>query len=567
VSTILCIDDEAQLLDEVVAVLEDEGHRALRASDGVHGLEMILKHDPDLVVCDITMPRMDGYELVTKLRGEHHKHADTPFIFLSALADRHDVLKGMEFGADEYLTKPVDFDMLVARTQASLRQVERMKSQKGEQLAHMAHHDALTGLVNRVLLYERLNEALGTVRAAGGFAVLFLDLDRFKTINDSLGHGIGDDLLKQVGARLSECVRVGDTVARLGGDEFAVIQASECQPEDADALARRIRKELQAEFEIAGHQMTVDTSIGIALAPVDGTDPDRLLKHADLALYEAKRKGRGQHKFFEPEMAERMELRRMVEADLRGAVERDQFELYYQPLYNLKDKRIVGFEALLRWHHPERGMLAPADFIPIAEDTGLINPIGDWVLKTACAEAMTWPSDYNLAVNISAVQVRSCTLVLKVAAVLANSGLPARRLELEVTESLFLEGSEDALATLEQLRDLGVAVVIDDFGTGYSSLSYMKDYPFDKVKIDRAFVCDVTHDRQSASIVRAVAELAQALEMGSTAEGIETQQHLDVVLAEGCTHAQGFLLGRPQPAATIAREYFQDHAVKKAAKA
>ena len=566
-STILCIDDEADLLDEIVAVLEDEGHRVLQASDGVHGLEMILEHDPDLVVCDITMPRMDGYELVTKLRDEHRQHADTPFIFLSALADRHDVLKGMEFGADEYLTKPVDFDMLVARTHASLRQVERMNTQKGEQLAHMAHHDALTGLANRVLLYERLNEALRTARCASHFAVLFLDLDRFKTINDSLGHGIGDELLRQVGARLSECVREGDTVARLGGDEFAIIQDCECQPQDADALAQRIRDQFQAEFDVAGHLITVDTSIGIALAPDDGTDPDQLLKNADLALYEAKRKGRSQHKFFEPEMAEKMELRRAVETDLRAAVERDQFELYYQPLYNLKDKRIVGFEALLRWHHPKRGMLAPADFIPIAEDTGLINSIGDWVLQTACAEAMTWPIDFNLAVNISAIQVRSGTLLLKVASALAKSGLPARRLELEITESLFLEGNKDTLAILKQLRDLGAAVVIDDFGTGYSSLSYMKEYPFDKVKIDRAFVCDVTRDQQSASIVRAVAELAQALEMGSTAEGIETQQQLDAVVAEGCTYAQGFLLGRPQPAAVIAREYFRGGPIRKAAKA
>ena len=562
-STILCIDDEIDLLEELVCLLQDEGYDVLQESSGEAGLEAIVANAPDLVICDITMPGMDGYELVTRLRKEHHRQAETPFIFLSALADRHDVLKGLEFGADEYLTKPIDFDMLIAKTRACLRQVDRMKAEKSEQFAHMAHHDALTGLANRVLLNERLEEALRSASGSTRVAMLFLDLDRFKMINDTLGHAIGDQLLQDVAERLRESVRETDTVARLGGDEFAVIQISQHQPHDAEALALRIREKVKTTLELSGHQVSVDTSIGIAISPDDGTEPDRLLMNADLALYEAKRLGRGRHKFFDVQMADRMELRRELESDLRVALERGQFELYYQPLHNLQESRITGFEALLRWHHPERGIISPADFIPIAEDTGLINPIGDWVLHTACAEAMTWPSEYNIAVNVSVVQVRSGTLPLKVANALAQSGLPAQRLELEVTESMFLDTDDESLNVLTQLRQLGVAIVIDDFGAGYSSLSYMKSYPFDKVKIDRTFICEVTSDQQSVSIVRAVSELAQALEMKSTAEGVETQQHLDVVEAEGCTHAQGFLLGRPQPAAVIAREYFSHLSKKK----
>jgi len=554
-STILCIDDEPALLDEIVAMLKEEGYNVLQAADGAQGIEAIIAHAPDLVICDITMPRMDGHELIAKLRQDHPQHADTPVIFLSALAERHDVLKGIDIGADEYLTKPVDFELLIAKAKACLRQVKRMKVQTSQQLAQMAHSDVLTGLANRALLKERLDQALQAAKRPQKLAVLFLDLDRFKNINDTLGHTVGDELLRAVATRLRDCVRETDTIARLGGDEFAVVQTLGRQPQGATILAKRIRETLQAPFDLTGHQVVVDTSIGIAVAPDDGVEWDEVLKNADLALYEAKHQGRGQYRFFEPAMAERMQVRRALEVGLRTALENDQFELHYQPLVNVKENKLVGFEALLRWHHPERGIVPPSDFISIAEDTGLINPIGDWVLQEACAEATTWPDDFSIAVNVSPVQIRSGTLPLKVVNALAKSGLLASRLELEVTESMLLESDEDTLAVLSQLRELGVAVVIDDFGTGYSSLSYLKNHPFDKVKIGRSIANDVVHSHEAISIVRAVIDLAKALNMTTTAEGIETEGHLDIIKAQGCTYAQGYLFGRPQPAEVIARQH------------
>ena len=427
---------------------------------------------------------------------------------------------------------------------------ERRRSEA--KIAHMARYDALTDLPNRVLLRERLQHTLSGRRRTEGVAVLCLDLDHFKEVNDTLGHPIGDALLKSIAERLRGCTRETDTVARASGDEFVIVQISTDPPKEATALAARIIEVLSAPHELDGHQVVVGTSIGIAIAPNDGTDPDTLLKNADLALYRTKGEGRGRYRFFEQQMNTRMQERRALEVDLRKALVNGEFELHYQPVVNLTNHEVSGLEALLRWNHPERGTISPAEFIPLAEETGLIVPIGEWVLRQACAEAASWPAHIRVAVNLSAVQFKSRNLVEVVFNAFATSGVAAARLELEITESVLIQDGEAALATLNQLRDLGVRIALDDFGTGYSSLSYLRSFPFDKIKIDGCFVCDLSEaDDESLAIVRAVARLGSSLGMATTAEGVETEEQLKMIRAEGCTEMQGYLFSPPRPAAEI----------------
>jgi diguanylate cyclase (GGDEF)-like protein len=433
-------------------------------------------------------------------------------------------------------------------------------------IAHMAHHDALTGLPNRVFLRERLEHALASRRGTEGVAVLCLDLDHFKEVNDTLGHPIGDALLKSVGERLRNCMRETDTVARVSGDEFVVVQVSSDPPKEATALATRLTELLSAPHTLDGHQVVVGTSIGIAISPNDGSDPDVLLKHADLALYGTKAEGRGTYRFFESEMNTRMQARRSLEADLRKALSNGEFELHYQPLVNLENHQVVGMEALLRWNQPERGKVSPADFIPLSEETGLIVPIGEWVLRQACREAAAWPEHVRVSVNVSAAQFKKRNLVQTIFNALAASSLPASRLELEITESVLIQDGEATLATLCQLRDLGVRIALDDFGTGYSSLSYLRSFPFDKIKIDRCFVKDLTDkDDDSLAIVRAVARLGHSLGMMTTAEGVESKEQMERVRAEGCTEMQGYYFSPPKTAAEISRQFFP--CIEKAASA
>jgi diguanylate cyclase (GGDEF)-like protein len=421
---------------------------------------------------------------------------------------------------------------------------ERRRAEK--QIAHMARHDALTDLPNRVLLRDRLAHALAELPRDQRLAVLYLDLDHFKSVNDTLGHQIGDELLKTVAARLRDCVGEVDTVARVGGDEFAIIHTGIEQPNDAAVLARRICEAVKEPCELHGHAVIVDTSIGIALAPGDGTDPTELLKNADMALYRAKADGRGTYRFFEPEMDARMKTRRTLELALRVALANGEFELHYQPLVNLEDRRITCCEALIRWNHPERGLIPPAEFIPIAEEIGLIVPLGEWVLRRACADAMQWPADIKVAVNLSPIQVMNQNLVAVVVGALAAAGLPASRLEVEITESVLMQNSEATLATLHRLRELGVKISMDDFGTGYSSLSYLRSFPFDKIKIDRCFISGLATGDDSVAIVLAIAGLAKHLGIATTAEGVETKQQLQQVKALGCSEMQGFLFSAPR---------------------
>ena len=422
---------------------------------------------------------------------------------------------------------------------------ERRRSQ--QQLSHMARHDALTGLPNRVLFHEHMEGVLARLRRGGGAAVLCLDLDGFKGVNDTLGHPAGDELLRLVARRLKDGTRETDFVVRLGGDEFAVVQADAEQPTDATVLAGRLVEALRAPFEVHGQQVVIGTSVGIALADAAASSSDELLRSADIALYRAKADGRGTWRFFEPGMDAEMQRRRALEADLRLALARGQFELFYQPLVEADTRALTGFEALLRWRHPERGMVGPGEFIPVAEEIGLIRPMGAWALHKACADAARWPEHVKVAVNLSPVQFVEGHLVREVEQALAASGLAPHRLELEITESVLLQDNEATLALLHRLHALGVRIAMDDFGTGYSSLSYLRSFPFDKIKVDQSFVRDLGREKGGVEIVRAVVGLGKALGMDVLAEGVETAEQLGILRAEGCDEVQGYLFSKPRP--------------------
>lgn len=421
---------------------------------------------------------------------------------------------------------------------------------------HMARHDALTDLPNRSFLKESLAEGLKRVRRGETMAALCIDLDRFKAVNDTLGHPIGDQLLQAVARRIRDCIRETDTAARFGGDEFAVLQFGVPQPQAATVLASRLVEMLGTPYAIGDHQLVIGCSVGIALAPSDGEDAEELLKNADLALYRAKLDGRGLYRFFEPEMDAQVQARRLLELDLRGALVNKEFALHYQPLIDVATREVNGLEALLRWTHPRRGSVSPAQFIPLAEETGLIVSIGEWVIRQACNDAAAWPEHVKIAVNISPVQFKNASLVPVILSALASSGLPANRLELEITESVLLQDTAATLAVLHQLRALGVRVSMDDFGTGYSSLSYLRSFPFDKIKIDQSFVRDMIGNKQSLAIIQAVASLGATLGMATTAEGVETRDQLAQLQAHGCTEVQGYYFSKPKPVEEIARLYF-----------
>lgn len=419
-------------------------------------------------------------------------------------------------------------------------------------MARMASHDALTDLPNRLLLRERLDYALAHRGPEQSCALLCLDLDRFKSVNDSLGHPAGDALLQQVTQRLRALVRGTDTVARLGGDEFAILL--DRLPPDArvEELAERLVSAIEQPFDLDGQLANVGVSIGIALAPRDGNDPVTLIKAADLALYDAKAAGRGCFSFFQAGMDTAAKGRRLLELDLRRALKDAEFELYYQPLMNVGDRKVAGFEALLRWNCPRRGMVQPDVFIPLAEELGLIVQVGDWVLARACRDAMLWPDDMKLAVNVSAKQfLQGGALIESVQTALRDSGLAPQRLELEITETVLMDSSSATLATLYRLRELGVHIVMDDFGIGYSSLAYLRSFPFDKVKIDKSFVQEIGQKSDAMAIIRAVSGLCSSLGIASTAEGVETAEQLRLVTAEDCTEVQGYLFSRPIPGGQI----------------
>lgn len=588
--TLLIVDDIAANRALLARRLGRHGFATVEAESGGLALELITQRHFDLVLLDVMMPGLNGVEVLKRIR-EKHAATQLPVIMVTARADGSDVAESIEAGANDYVTKPVDFIATLARIKTQLernrakRELEqandalqamhgtleqriadrmaelvRMNEELKKEIAdrersqaeiqYLAHHDSLTGLANRVLVREQLEQALAEA-AQGSLAVLFLDLDGFKTINDTLGHSTGDGLLRCVANRLTRSVRDGDKIARLGGDEFAIIQLDAEQPREAAILADRLIEVIGRPHQVEGNQLSIGASIGIAVASEANNNPEDLLRMADLAMYSAKAEGRGRYRFFEPHMEATASARRSMESSLRTADIEKAFEVYYQPLVDVTKKTVACLEALLRWRHPEKGFLAASQFIPLAEEIGLIVTLGEWVLRQACREAANWPEHVNVAVNLSPAQFKYGGIVQNVADALASSGLPAHRLELEITESVLLDRAETNLAILEGLRELGVAISLDDFGTGYSSLSYLRTFRFDKVKIDRAFIGDLIEGNDSLKIVRAVTHLGRSFGMATVAEGVETMEQLRCLEDEGCSQIQGYLISPPRPASAV----------------
>jgi diguanylate cyclase (GGDEF)-like protein/PAS domain S-box-containing protein len=427
------------------------------------------------------------------------------------------------------------------------------RKQSEAQISYIARHDPLTGIANRAVLHEKLEEALARLRRRQeAFTVLLLDLDGFKYINDTLGHAAGDDMLKELAQRLTAALRETDILARLGGDEFAIIQSGETnQREAAIGLAVKVLEIVAQPFDLDGHNVTVGTSIGIALAPEDGTAAGELLQKADLALYRVKSEGRNNYCFFDAEMSKGAAARLELLTDLRGALSRNEFELFYQPVFDAKTQRPCGAEALVRWRHPVRGLISPDRFIPLAEESGLMEPLGEWILERACTDAAAWPDHIKVAVNLSAVQFRSGTLFDVILCALVESGLPPERLELEITESVLMQNAEGYGVIIQQLKNIGISIALDDFGTGYSSLSYLTTFPFDKIKIDKSFTQGLTNNAGCAASVASVLTLARGLDMIVTAEGVETKQQFELLRAAGVHQIQGYLFARPGPLAEL----------------
>jgi diguanylate cyclase (GGDEF)-like protein len=542
------------------------GYDVVEANDGFSALELIGQQNFDLVLLDIVMPEIDGLEVLRRIRKTYGPNS-LPVIMVTAKAENKDVAEALGLGANDYLTKPVDMTVARARVetqlarraaeQALLETNRRLEKEIAEHrqsealIRHMALHDALTGLGNRVLFREQLTRHLRAPKGRSGkLAVFSVDVDGFKLVNDALGDPIGDQLLIHVAQRLRLSFPEADGVSRLGADAFGVARNSLTR-EQAAVVASDIVSTLSAPYQLEGHEVTVTCSVGVALASWDEAEPNVLLRSAELALHHAKAHGCGAIRFFEPEMNTRAQALRHLEIDLRKASAAKEFELYYQPLFSLSNRTISGFEALLRWRHPIRGMVSPAEFIPLAEQTGVIVSLGEWVLQKACVEAAAWPDQLKVAVNLSAVQFRSGSLVQAVTDALSSSRLPPDRLELEITESALLTDSEGAADMLHRLRSMGLRISMDDFGTGYSSLGYLRSFPFDKIKIDQSFVRDLGRNAGSNAIVRAITTLAGSLGMITTAEGVETQEQLEAAQNEGCTEVQGYLIGKPVAARDI----------------
>ena len=540
---LLIVDDLPDNRAVLTRRFERRGFEIIEADCGPEALRLVDEQTFDCVLLDVMMPGMDGSEVLRQIRTKFSPSL-LPVVMVTAKSQSEDIVEALKNGANDYVTKPVDFAVALARVNS---QIGRRRAEA--RLAHMARHDPLTDLVNRMVFCEELERALADCRRHHrSFAVLCVDIDRFKAVNDTLGHPVGDALLQSMAERLRACVRGStDAVARFGGDEFAILQTDLREPSDAEALATRVIETIGMPHYVDGNHIMVGASVGIAIAPNDGLDPEHLLRVADLALYRAKQEGRNAYRFFEAEMDARVRRRRALELDLRGALSRQEFTLHYQPILDLASDGIVGFEALLRWRSEKRGLVQPAEFIAIAEETGLIAPIGDWVMQEACATAAARSDTARIAVNVSAVQLQSPQFAQSVTRALASSGLAPRRLELEITETTLLGESDSLLDSLRQLREIGVQVALDDFGTGYSSLSYLRRFPFDTIKIDRSFVQGI-ECRDTAAIVHAIIDLAARLRMSVTAEGVETQDQLERLRIEGCNLAQGYLIGRPTEA-------------------
>ena len=544
VAQVLVVDDDRSTRNSLRHTLQRDGFRVEEAADGAQALQMLKRLQPDVILMDAVMPVMDGFTACARIQDLPNGSA-IPVLMITALEDTASIERAFAAGASDYIPKPIHFGVLSQRVR---RIIEANQAQK--RIRHLAYNDLLTGLPNRALFMEQLGQRVEQARLAGeSVAVLFLDLDRFKNVNDTLGHDVGDRLLVAVAQRVRRSVRNADCVARLGGDEFTVVLADVSTPNAVIAAAQNICRALSTPFQIDGHDIFVTTSVGISMYPHDATDVGTLLKHADTAMYRAKRSNNG-FQFFEAAMEHSISERVRMESDLRRAIERGELDVFYQPQARVETGEIIGAEALVRWRHPTHGMVSPAEFIPLAEETGLINQVGEWVLRTACAQLQRWVQSglqMRVAVNLSVKQLLQKNFTQTVEEVLNDTGLAPSLLELEITESTLMENAQHTLEALYRLRGLGVRLVIDDFGTGYSSLSYLKRFPVDIIKIDRSFVRDVPYDADDAAIVTGIIALAHSLRLDVVAEGVETESQLRFLREQSCDLLQGYYLGKPVP--------------------
>jgi diguanylate cyclase (GGDEF)-like protein len=567
------------------------GFECVEAVSGEAALEAIARETFDAVLLDVMMPGMSGLEVLRRARMRHSAD-ELPIIMVTANAMSEDVAGALALGANDYVTKPVDFAVALARVNnqverrrhemeargarerlsaensglasrvaesrarleranAAVQAQIRLRLQSEDRIAYLAHHDVLTGLSNRFAFEQMVARLLASPGGGHGASLLFIDLDGFKAVNDTLGHAAGDDVLREVSARLHSIVGAEDICARLGGDEFAIFHVSENPQATAGALAARMIKALAGRYSVQGQLAFIGASIGVAVATTGAETPDELLKQADLAMYQAKNEGRGAYRYFAVEMRERAEQRRLLELDLRQAIEDKAFELHYQPFVDLQLRKVVGFEALLRWRRNGQAYVSPQEFIALAEENGLIGRIGEWALLHACQDAAHWPSDLRVAVNLSPAQFKSNDLREVVANALSVSGLDPARLELEITEFMLLRDNEAMREAFRQLRALGVKLSLDNFGAGYAGLGYFRSFRFDRVKIDRSFIGEMMQHPEARAIVQAAVGIGNSLGMATTAEGVENDDQLQDLMELGCGEAQGYLFSKPRPNADV----------------
>ena len=589
---ILIVDDIADNRTILARRFQRRGFEVVEADNGIKALELIGSEEFDLVLLDVMMPGISGVETLTRIRAERSA-AVLPVIMVTAKSESENIVESLELGANDYVTKPVDFAVALARanTQIARRRAELKVAAANEALSkanqnleknvtdrtalllglyqklraemavreeadarslYLAYHDPLTGLGNRLLFKQQLEDALAAVcEVPDPIAILLVGMDSFKAINDTLGHSIGDQVLKSIANRIRDVLPASCRLARFGGDEFAILQTGAEQPASSIALAREIMDAIGRPSMVEGYDVTATASVGIAVADAGSLAAENFLRSADIAMHGAKAKGAGSLRMFDPEMEAMVQARSALERDMRSGIAENHFRVYYQPLVNLRTQKVTSFEALLRWDHPTRGRIAPIEFIPLAEETGLIVRLGEWVLRTACAEAMGWANDISVSVNLSPVQFARGDLVATVMNALASSGLPPTRLELEITESILLERTDRNMSILDQLHELGVRIALDDFGTGYSSIGYLRSFSFDKLKIDQSFVKDLLADEKSLAIVRAIVGLGSSFGITTTAEGVENEDQVLCLNNEGCTEVQGFLYSEPLPSQEV----------------
>lgn len=560
--TILVIEDDQNIRTNIMKLLKLKGFQVLGAENGEIGVQMATQHVPDLIISDIMMPKFDGYAVLTAIR-QNPETAAIPLIFLTAKTERSDVREGMTLGADDYLTKPFTSQELITAIESRLEKqalvtqpyLDELK-RAAEALSRSAYCDLLTDLPNRIWLHHRLQSVLSQAKPRQQIiAVLCLNIDRFSEVNTTFGNAVGDAVLRAMAERLSQILGNQNLVARLSGDEFGVVLVDLEQIQDIVEWTQMILGRITDPYSVDGREVLIQVSIGISRHPKDGATPDELLTCASTATRWSRKQGGGSYQFYSPTMESVDAERRLLETHLTTALEKSEFELHYQPQVNLITGRVIGLEALIRWHHPEQGMLSPDKFILIAEETGLINPIGEWVLRTACSQAKRWqvpnPVTFRVSVNLSTRQLRQKDLVKNIAQILQQTELPANWLTIELTETSVMDDVEAAIKTLRALKELGIEISIDDFGTGYSSLNYLKHLPIDTLKIDRSFVSQLTNNSQDAAIATAIIAMAQSLKLKVIAEGVETEEQLAFLRQHGCYAMQGFLYSPAVPAAEI----------------